>query len=56
MAEESTGLWVRPSGLFEALKDFREKAAPHWHNIAQKNLDRANALLAERRGTGFTHP
>ncbi len=34
----------------EALKEWTEKAVPYWHEIAQKNLDRASALLAERRG------
>jgi hypothetical protein len=33
-----------------ALEEFREKAVPHWHNIVQQNLDRANALLRQRRG------
>jgi hypothetical protein len=34
----------------EALKEWTKEAAPYWHNIAQQNLDRANALLAQRRG------
>ena len=33
----------------EALKEWTKDAAPYWHEIAQKNLDRANALLAKRR-------
>ena len=44
------------SAYNEALKEFRPEAAPYWHDITKKNLDRANALLAERRGAGFTHP
>ncbi|MCL2384720.1 MAG: CNP1-like family protein, partial [Alphaproteobacteria bacterium] len=34
----------------EALKEWTPEAAPYWHNIAQQNLDRVNALLAQRRG------
>jgi len=34
----------------EALKELTEEAVPFGREIAQKNLDRANALLAERRG------
>jgi hypothetical protein len=44
------------SAYREALKEWTETAAPHWHDIAQRNLARASALLAERRGTGCTHP
>jgi hypothetical protein len=32
----------------EALTELTEIAVPCWHGIAQKNLDQANALLAER--------
>jgi hypothetical protein len=34
----------------EALKVFTKEATPCWYNIAQQNLDRANALLVQRRG------
>lgn len=33
----------------KALKEFTPEAVPYWHPIAQENLDRANALLAQRR-------
>jgi hypothetical protein len=33
-----------------ALQEFAQEAALYWHNIAQQNLDRANALLGQRRG------
>ncbi len=32
-----------------ALKEWTREAAPHWHEIARRNLARAEALLAERR-------
>jgi hypothetical protein len=34
-----------------ALEEWTQETAPRWHSIAQQNLDRANALLAQRRGT-----
>jgi hypothetical protein len=33
-----------------ALKEWTNEAAPYWHKIAQNNLDRANAVLAPKRG------
>ncbi len=32
----------------EALKEWTKEATPFWHNIAQQNLDRANASLTQR--------
>jgi hypothetical protein len=37
------------SAYREALKECTKEAAPYWHDIAHKNLDRANTLLAQRR-------
>jgi tetratricopeptide (TPR) repeat protein len=34
----------------EALKEFTMEGAPYWHNLAQQNLERADTLLAQRRG------
>jgi hypothetical protein len=40
---------LRGIGAFrEALKELTKKAAPY-HHIAQQGVDRANALLAQRR-------
>jgi hypothetical protein len=36
-------------------KKLIEKAAPKWHDIAQENLDWANALLTQRQGTASAH-
>lgn len=33
----------------EALKEYTQEQAPHQHQIAQRNLDRAIAMLAQRR-------
>lgn len=33
----------------EALQEYTPESAPYWHNAAQRNLERAEALLAERR-------
>jgi hypothetical protein len=42
-------VWHAVDAYREALKERTPEAAPYWHSMAQKNLDRANALLAERR-------
>jgi hypothetical protein len=42
-------LWHAVDAYREALKELTPEAAPYQHNIAQQNLDRANALLAQRR-------
>ncbi|MGC2223907.1 MAG: hypothetical protein WA624_16945, partial [Methylocella sp.] len=39
----------------KALEEFTEKTDPYWHSNAEKTLDRANALLAERRGPPSAH-
>ncbi len=47
--ENGTGkLEEAVSAFREALKELTKEAAPHWHDIAQKQLDRASVLLAQR--------
>jgi len=40
----------KDANAFQKFSDIHE-AAPYWHQITQKNLDRVNAVLAAQKGS-----